>query len=347
MPTTKTESTLSSRPASRITHTPEPKPTQKPTPTPRPTPNPTPIPIPELIPSPEARPTSIIPNPVLEGSEKNELLNLPTYPDSTEGNIINTETPLPTANILINIAKPTAEISLPLEPKPTSCDSSDAPITLQTDENNTEESNKDNPVFSESFGETRDVISGTRLRIMRETGSGMAQFAKQGVLLTFSDTALSAINIQDKDYFSVTIEKPVDDVVYFALEHNNILISATPDTQFMVSYQVKQKGAKLSLHNEDGAFVCDGSYDPALGVASFIVDSPGKYSIVESTEIAEFLENTEITEIIEEKLPAAAPEIVTKKPPNNNIAMITIVSAAPLIALGTGLLLYKRPGWTK
>ncbi len=137
-------------------------------------------------------------------------------------------------------------------------------------------------VIIESFGETVDVLSGARLQIMYETGG--VRFSKQGVTVTLSDTALDALNIQDSDSFTVEIKRISDNAFAFFMEQNGVPLSYLQDTLIMLPYQPKDEKSALTLQNEQGELVCEGSFNKETGVASFTVNTTGSFTIAESED---------------------------------------------------------------
>ena len=134
--------------------------------------------------------------------------------------------------------------------------------------------------FAEVFGENHDLISGTRLRLMLES-TGAAQFTKQGITVRFSADTLNARQIQEGDRIAVTVEKEGEDTVFLAVSINDVPLSDLPDTQLMAPYQAADEEAALLLTDEQGRTVAQGDYDPALEVASFQVDTLGRFTITE------------------------------------------------------------------
>ena len=134
--------------------------------------------------------------------------------------------------------------------------------------------------FVELFGETRDLISGTRLLMMVDSAK-QARFEKQGVTVTFSAQAMSTLGVLDSDRITVGVEKQGPDTVVVSFLVNGQPVTALADTQLMVPYDLQTPGAALLLQNSQGETVAQGSYDPALGVATFVVDATGRFTIVE------------------------------------------------------------------
>ena len=66
-------------------------------------------------------------------------------------------------------------------------------------------------------------------------------------------------------------------------ELDGVPLTALPDTVVFLPCAAPADGNSLSLQNERGETVCEGRYDPALGVASFTVQSAGSYTVVETS----------------------------------------------------------------
>lgn len=134
----------------------------------------------------------------------------------------------------------------------------------------------------EVFGETWDLISGTRLLRMLET-TGEARFTKQGVTVCLSAQALQAQQIQAGDSVSITIAQEAGDTVFLAVSINDAPLSALPDTHLMVPYRADAADTAMLLTDEQGEEIAKGTYDAALAVVSFRVDGPGRFTIREQT----------------------------------------------------------------
>lgn len=131
------------------------------------------------------------------------------------------------------------------------------------------------PPFMEFFGETEDVISGTRLKLMLRSENGVARFSKQGLTVTLKDNVFSTEPLQDSDQIRIAIEKLKDDSFSLALTMNEKNITSIPDTIVMVPYHPKQIGSALFLQDEQGGEVSAADYDNQLAVATFTVQSTG------------------------------------------------------------------------
>ncbi len=141
---------------------------------------------------------------------------------------------------------------------------------------------KDKPDFKESFGETKDIISGTRLHMMIEE-MGYARFSKQGVTVTLSAATLSQLDIKDTDRFSITIERISDTKLRFLVEHNDAPITNLADSVIMLPISPQSENTTISLVDEmDNTYA--GSYDSSLSVAIFTVDHAGTFRIVQQTQ---------------------------------------------------------------
>ena len=134
--------------------------------------------------------------------------------------------------------------------------------------------------FYEEITDTYSLLSGTRLLMMRE--SGAVRFSKQGITVTLSDTALDAMALTDNSRFFIELESAEYGFALIA-ELDGVPLTALPDTVVFLPCAAPADGSTLFLHNEQGEVVCTGSYDPALGVASFTVQSAGSYTVVETS----------------------------------------------------------------
>ena len=181
--------------------------------------------------------------------------------------------------------------------------------------------------FMEVTGETRDLISGTRLRLMLES-AGQAQFSKQGVTVTFTAQAVKGLSLRDSDRVAVTIVKESGNCVILSLSVNDLPVTEVPETRLMVPYVVQTPGASLSLLDEGERAVDTGSYDETLAVASFTVDTTGRFTIVEESGEVQVM----------------APTQVSTQPHVPVWPALLLAGVVVVAGVGVGLLLKRRAG---
>lgn len=203
--------------------------------------------------------------------------------------------------------------------------------------------------FYEEVTDTYSLLSGTRLLMMRE--SGAVRFSKQGVTVTLSEAVLDAMALTDSSRFFIELTKEEQGFVLIT-ELDDVPLTALPDTVVFLPCTAPADGNTLSLQNDQGEVVCTGNYDPALGVASFTVQSAGSYTVVETSSQPVTQPTTETPPSGEE--PVETPSANTQTPSEQQapaheetskssvllaIAGTAVVAAAAICA---GLPLWKR-----
>ncbi len=133
--------------------------------------------------------------------------------------------------------------------------------------------------FMEFFGETKDIISGTRLLLMLKDAETV-RFSKQGITVSIPSEALFPHEIRDKDRFEVSIEWQSKTEFAFYVELNGVPIDHIPNTLVMVPYRLQNETAKIILTDDQGISYT-GSYDTNIFVATFTIGNTGHYTINE------------------------------------------------------------------
>lgn len=135
------------------------------------------------------------------------------------------------------------------------------------------------PVFSESFDETTDRISGTRFLMMLQTGEQRAVFSKQGITISIPKDALPE-SIQNEDQIEVIIQKDTDGGFSFSFSINGTVLNSLPDVSVMLPYPNDPAAGTLFLGDENGVEIPMTGYDDAAKAASFQISHTGTYTIV-------------------------------------------------------------------
>lgn len=135
------------------------------------------------------------------------------------------------------------------------------------------------PVFSESFDETTDRISGTRFLMMLQTGEQRAVFSKQGITISIPKDALPE-GIQNEDQIEVIIQKDTDGGFSFSFSINGTVLNSLPDVSVMLPYPNDPAAGTLFLCDESGVEVPMTGYDDTAKAASFQISHTGTYTIV-------------------------------------------------------------------
>ncbi|MBQ8401855.1 MAG: hypothetical protein IJX14_08000 [Clostridia bacterium] len=270
---------------------PAPEPIPEPEPETDPDPAPLPFPVPEPDPAPET--AFLQDSVVIKGSPRRYI----PEPAPVQETMPETESAPETAPLPEPVPEPETD-SIPVPEPETEPASASGPETEPVQETVRSakpapppETAVPDPVPAEPFYEevtdTYSLLSGTRLLLMRE--SGAVRFSKHGVTVTLSDTALDAMALSDDSRFYFEME-PTEQgfALYAALD--GVPLTALPDAAVFLPCAAPAVGSGLSLLNEQGEVVCTGSYDPALGVAFFIIQSAGRYIVAETPEMPEKLQ---------------------------------------------------------
>ncbi len=232
-----------------------------------------------------------------------------------------------------------------IHPEPDSTKPSD------TEEIPTDTASPTPQAFKEFFGQTQDIISGTRLLMMLYDAEAV-RFSKQGISISIPRDVFDGLNIKDSDRFSVTITMISDSTFTFSIELNDIPVTYIPKTIVMVPYHMLDATAQLILTDEQG-IEYSGIYDENIAVATFIVDQTGYYTIHEQNTPTAVDSNGGVPHTtITTPTPTFEPPSVSAKLPiirtstqasNNTNAVLAIICGVslPVVGLG-GWLLRKR-----
>ncbi len=142
-----------------------------------------------------------------------------------------------------------------------------------------QEADQPEETFQEFFGETKDIISGTRLKLMLEN-SGTARFSKQGITVTLPKETLSNLNILDNDQITVIIERLNDTTFYFDFQINGQSVPSLASTHIMLPFVAQHAHSELTILDEEG-HMYPVNYDGTQGICSFYLNTTGRFFIDE------------------------------------------------------------------
>lgn len=123
----------------------------------------------------------------------------------------------------------------------------------------------------EEVTETSSLLSGLRVRMMRESGS--VRFSKQGVTVTLSDAALDALALADDSRFFIELRR-TEEGFSLAAVLDGAALTALPDTAVLLPCGT---AGALTLLDAAGEAVCQGTGDGQT--ASFTVHETGRYAV--------------------------------------------------------------------
>lgn len=123
----------------------------------------------------------------------------------------------------------------------------------------------------EEVTETSSLLSGLRVRMMRE--SGPVRFSKQGVTVTLSDAALDALALADDSRFFIELRR-TEEGFSLAAVLDGAALTALPDTAVLLPCGT---AGALTLLDAAGEAVCQGTGDGQT--ASFTVHETGRYAV--------------------------------------------------------------------
>lgn len=198
--------------------------------------------------------------------------------------------------------------------------------------------------FYEEVTDTYSLLSGTRLCMMRQTGA--VRFSKQGITITLSDAALDAMALTDGSRFLIELERTAQGFVLTA-ELDGVPLTALPDTLVLCPVSPSADNSQFSLQNEQGGVVCEGAYDPETGIASFTIQAPGRYTIVESInviqdEIPPAPETTETSPTVSETEDVAVSQMPAGEQEPIHFWLFLLVAVLSFVGLAIGLFFVRR-----
>lgn len=180
------------------------------------------------------------------------------------------------------------------------------------------------PAFLEESDATSTTLSGARLRLMLAEETG-ARFSKQEINVTMSAEAVAALGISDEDVVTVQILRESDTVFFFGVTVNEQNVTSLMGTSISLPYTPSSETPILFLQNDKAEIVSSGSYAPQSGIATFLVDVPDKYTILDKAVPA-----------------GAAPEDSETATPKAVPILPIGIAAVTLLLLGGGVFFLKR-----
>lgn len=172
-------------------------------------------------------------------------------------------------------------------------------------------------------------LSGERLKLMMQDAS-FVSFSKHGITASISSKALHGLHIQDADQITVLLEKYNDEEFSFLFYQNENPVSQLPGTILMVPYYDDLTGEDLWITDESKKKTAADTYDKDLSVASFTVDTTGRFILVKTDSIRTDIE-TQSPNIDED---TQIPSLLTEQSKK-----ISILSVILILTLASGLLI--------
>ncbi len=140
--------------------------------------------------------------------------------------------------------------------------------------------------FIEKFGETTDLISGSRILLMLQSGHGTAAFSKQNITVTLQESSLSTYNIQQSDQLQVTIEPLGNHSFQFLFWINGYSVNELPQICYKLPYQAASKDSQFSISHSSGETIPVQSYDPEKSILTFTSNRTGTFTINETSTLS-------------------------------------------------------------
>ncbi|MGL5677748.1 MAG: hypothetical protein ACRDDX_15230 [Cellulosilyticaceae bacterium] len=197
----------------------------------------------------------------------------------------------------------------------------------------------------EVFGETQDDFSGTRLHMMLEN-QDTAYFSKQGITLAIPKTSILSKEVLDTDWLQVTIEKQSDTKWAFNFFQNDGQRLTLENIVAQVPYKLKNPSHSIMLINDSGERLCEGTYDDALALATFVIQGPGIFEIVEYLPTDDGAIPSQIPPAPDHVLNASTESSSTTSlvtPPVSHLLPLSLVIGFLLISLlGIGTFIFFR-----
>lgn len=134
--------------------------------------------------------------------------------------------------------------------------------------------------FLEKDTQNDSLLSGARILLMLEDEE-QVRFSKNGVTVTIPADTLEALSLQADSRFYIKIVRPDARHFSLVLTVDGEAVTSLPGTVVMLPLEEAPAGS-LTLLSADGELVSDGTYDSALGIATFSISAPGEYEIHQS-----------------------------------------------------------------
>ncbi|MBQ8851354.1 MAG: hypothetical protein IJZ66_02790, partial [Oscillibacter sp.] len=110
---------------------------------------------------------------------------------------------------------------------------------------------------------------------------GEAEFSTDCVVARFSRSSLQGMDIEEDDIFSVLLKNEGDGSFSIAVTRNGEFVEDFHDLQIVLPYETATLSPILTLLDEQGYPVADGTYDPSQKAVSFTIHRTGRYTIAE------------------------------------------------------------------
>ncbi|HIR88170.1 MAG TPA: hypothetical protein IAC96_04390 [Candidatus Fimimorpha faecalis] len=140
--------------------------------------------------------------------------------------------------------------------------------------------------FIEKFGETTDLISGSRILLMLHSGHGTAVFSKQNITVTLQENSLSTYNIQQSDELQITIERLGNYSFRFLFWINDYSVNELPQICYKIPYQATSKDSQFSISHSSGETIPVQSYDSKKSILTFTSNRTGTFTINETSTLS-------------------------------------------------------------
>lgn len=132
--------------------------------------------------------------------------------------------------------------------------------------------------------DVHEIMGGELLMMLSD---GPAQFSLNQMTVLFSKESIRDLDVNEKDVFSVIIKNEGKNTFSIAVTRNGIFVEDCKDLQVQLPYTPKQDSFILTLQDQDGNSVAEGTYDDETGLAVFTVHHTGQYTIVEKETVNE------------------------------------------------------------
>ncbi len=293
---------------------PTPTPTVAPTPTPTPEPTVTPTATPTVAPTatPTVAPTEV---PTMAPTEMPTALptEVPTMAPTVTPSIVPTEAPT-----AVPTAVPTAEPTAVPTTEPTIAPTAE-PVATAT------------PVPPSLRPEP--YLLGSEIIQMVET-TGLARFSNQEILLTLSADTIKQLGLTAKEQLLVTLLPVGTDGFSLDIKRNDEPVTDLNHMQVTLPYTPKDASAIISLLDNSGNEVSQGTLSGTQGLVTFTLHQTGVFSIQEWTDS----QTPDIDMVFAEQTPP--PEIGKSQFP-----WIAVIVAVPVLTLAIVVfILYRKKG---
>ena len=112
-------------------------------------------------------------------------------------------------------------------------------------------------------------------------GKKGAHFSHKGMTLFLPSHSVSSLEIEDSDQLLLTLTNSEEYGFFLNITLNGQELTHISEMKIMVPYKAESSSHVLHLIDDSKKNVALGTYDPENGVATFLINQTGQYTILE------------------------------------------------------------------